>query len=88
MEKWIEGVIKDGEKYITSSRKLCEEMQSLIAEIHNQIVPSEKEEHKWDNVLPMLTKIEEYGTAKFLAENSIKLVTDECQLVVLKKSIM
>lgn len=87
MEKWIEGVIRDGEKYITSFRKLCDEMQCLIAEIQNQIVPWEKEKHKWENVLPMLTKIEEYRATKFLAENSIKLV-DECQLFVLKKTIM
>lgn len=88
VEKWIEGVIKDGEKYITSSKKSSNEMQSLIAEIQNQIVSWENEEHKWENVLPMLTKIEEYEAAKFLARNSIKLVIDECQLFVLKKTIM
>lgn len=63
-------------------------MQSLITEIQNQISPWEKEEHKWENVLPMLTKKEEYGTIRFLTEHSIKLVTDECQLFVLKKTIM
>lgn len=88
VEKWIEGVIRDGENYITSSRKLCDKMQNLIAEIQNQIVPWEKEGHKWEDVLPMLTKIEEYEAIKFLVENSIKLVTDECQLFVLKKTIM
>lgn len=88
VERWIEGVIKDREKYITSSKKLCDEMQSLIAKIQNQILPWEKEEHKWENVLPMLTKIEEYGATRFLIEHSIKLVTDECQLFVLKKTIM
>lgn len=88
MERWIEGVIKDGEKYITIPQKLCDEIQNLIAEIQNQISPWEKEEHKWENVLPMLTKIEEYGATKFLTEHSIKLVTDECQFFVLKKTIM
>lgn len=87
IEKWIEGVIRDGEKYITDSRKLCDEMQNLTVEIQNQIVPWEKEEHKCENVLPMFTKIEKYGATKFLAENSIKLVTNECQFFVLKKTI-
>lgn len=88
IERWIEGVIKEGEKYITNSQKLCNEMQSLIVEIQNQILPWEKEEHKWENVLPMFTKIEECGTTRFLTEHSIKLVIDECQLFVLKKTIM
>lgn len=39
VEKWIEQVIKDGEKYITDSRKLCGEVQGLISEIQNQLVP-------------------------------------------------
>lgn len=88
VERWIEGVIKDGEKYITNSQKLCDEMQGLILEIQNQLLPWEKEEHKWENVLPMFTKIEEHGATRFLMEHSIKLVTDECQLFVLKKTIM
>lgn len=87
IEKWIEGVIKDGEKYITNSRKLCNEIQNLITEIQNQVMQWEKEEHKWENILPMFAKIEKYGVTKFLTKNSIKLVTDECQLFVLKKTI-
>lgn len=88
MEKWTEGIIKDGEKYITDSRKLCDEIQSLIVEVQNRLMSWEKEEHKWQNILPLFTKIEEYGVTKFLTEHSIKLVADECQLFVLKKTIM
>lgn len=88
VEKWIEQVIKDGEKYIIDSWKLCDEVQGLISKIQNQLVPWEKEEHKWQNVLPLFTKIKEYRTTRFLTEHSIKLVSDECQLFVLKKTIM
>lgn len=67
---------------------MCDEVQSLISEIQNQLVPWEKEEHKWKNVLPLFAKIEEYGTTRFLTEHSIKLVADECQLFMLKKTII
>lgn len=36
----------------------------------------------------MFSKIEEHGATGFFTEHSIKLVTDECQLFVLKKTIM
>lgn len=88
VEKWVEGIVKNREKYIIDSQKLFDEIQSLIAEVQNQISPWTKEEHKWESVLSLFMKIEEYGVTRFLTEHSMKLVIDECQLFMLKKTIM
>ena len=86
MKDWVDGIIKDGNKFIFEFTNVYAEGESLLGEIQTSVPRWEIEQSRCQLVVFQVIEVEKFGVLKFLNENLMKNV-DPYMLFIIKNNM-